>query len=264
MADPTTATLRDEMARSRDVTATARDRAARARDDAADREAATAAEKVRSATAVPDLGKVNEQLGALSLASAVARRHAQQERLEAANDREAAARDRRAAAVERHLVGIDELTGIFRRGTGELALAHEIERARRDAVPLVVAMIDVERPKTVHDDEGRATSALLLRDVAAAITGALRVYDLTVRWGGDAFVCVIADVSATVAEQRIDEIQQALDRCQPGVSIIAGHTELQAGDTLESLVARAGASLHRGKAGRAASAGAPSAFDEEG
>ncbi|HST39723.1 MAG TPA: diguanylate cyclase [Conexibacter sp.] len=259
----TTAALRDEMARSRDLTAEARDRAARARDDAADGEAARAAEQVRSATAAGDLATIDEQLGALRLASAVARRHAEHEREQAANDREAAARDREVSAAERHLAGIDELTGIFERGTGELALAHEMERARRAEIPLVVAMFDVAELRAVAHPEGRAAVYPLVRDVAAAITGALRVYDVTVRWGDDEFVSAIADVTATVAEQRLGEIRQALDRRRPGVSISAGQTQLQERDTLESLVTRAGAALSREKA-QHASADAPSAFDEAG
>ncbi len=240
------------MARSRDLTADARDRAARARDESADRYEVTAAERARAATAAGDLDDVRGRLEALRQTSAFTRRQAALERQQAAADRAAAARDRRDAAAERKLAGIDELTGIFRRGTGELAIVHEIERARRTGGSLVLAMIDVDSLKSVNDSRGHAAGDQLLHVVATAITETLRAYDVTVRWGGDEFLCAISGVTTEVAAERLAEIQRALGNRQPSASVSIGRAELQDDDTLESLIARADAELYRGRAEHAA------------
>jgi diguanylate cyclase (GGDEF)-like protein len=90
----------------------------------------------------------------------------------------------------------------------------------------------------------------LLRDVPAAIASALRSYDVTVRWGGDEFVCGLSDVTIDIASERVNDIQKALAARRPPASVSVGLAELRDGDTLESLVARADVALYRAKAGR--------------
>ena len=242
-----TAALRDEAARLRDLTAAARDRSAQTRDDAADARdrAAEARERAAIETGRPD--ETIAGLRALARASAARRRQSASERAAAAADREAAAADRRHAARDRHHDGLDELTGVFRRGTGELALIHEIDRSRRSGQPLVLAMIDVDALKAVNDNQGHAAGDALLRDVGAAITTTLRSYDVTVRWGGDEFVCAMSDITVHVASDRLEAIQRTLQSRHPGASISAGHTELRDGDTLDKVIARADTALYLDK-----------------
>ena len=195
-----TADLRDEVARERDLTASARDRLARERNHA----------------------------GAAHDTVAEAR-----ERSAAERDREAAAADRQHAAADRSYASLDELTGLFRRGAGELALTHEIDRARRSGRSLVLAIIDIDALKAVNDSQGHAAGDALLRDVPTAIISALRSYDVTVRWGGDEFVCGLSDVTLDAAANRVEEIQRALALRRPPASISAGLAELSDDDTLE-------------------------------
>jgi GGDEF domain-containing protein len=126
-------------------------------------------------------------------------------------DRNAAATDRQRAASDRCDAGLDELTGIYRRGTGELALTHEIDRSRRSGLSLVIAVIDIDDLKAVNDNQGHAAGDALLRDMASAITSTLRSYDVTVRWGGDEFVCALSDLTIAAASERVAEIQRALE-----------------------------------------------------
>jgi diguanylate cyclase (GGDEF)-like protein len=169
------------------------------------------------------------------------------ERAAATADRAAAEADRQQAAADREYASLD-LTGVLRRGMGELALLREIARSRRSGRPLVVAMIDVDGLKAVNDTRGHATGDALLRDVASAITSTMRSYDVTARWGGDEFVCALSDATVAVASQRIDAIQTALDALQQGATISAGLAALDEDDTVESVIARADAFLYRAKA----------------
>lgn len=140
---------------------------------------------------------------------------------------------------------IDSLTGVFRRGAGELALTHEIERSRRLGRSLVLAIIDVDALRDVNDGQGHAAGDALLREVPKAIISAVRSYDVTVRWGGDEFVCALSDVTLEAAAERVDGIQRALEARRSGASISVGLAELADNDTLESLIARAADNLYR-------------------
>lgn len=133
---------------------------------------------------------------------------------------------------------------------GELALTHEIDRSRRSGRSLVLAVIDIDGLKAVNDTQGHAAGDALLRDVPAAIASALRSYDVTVRWGGDEFVCGLSDVTMDTASERISDIQKALAARRPPASVSVGLAELGEGDTLEAMVARADVALYRVKAGR--------------
>jgi len=242
-----TATHRDEIARLRDLTAEARDRIAQARDDAA--AARDRAAELRERRAA-ESGTIDDAILALQRvrrSAAEVRQRAADERAAAAADRNAAADDREHAASDRRLGGLDELTGVFRRGMGELALTHEIDRAHRLGRRLVLAVLDVDELKDVNDRAGHAAGDALLRDVAIAITSTLRSYDITVRWGGDEFVCAMSDVTLELAAERIAAIQRTLNARNPSASISAGQASLRDDDTLDSLIARADAELYLAK-----------------
>jgi diguanylate cyclase (GGDEF)-like protein len=246
----TTAAQRDDVAARRDRAATIRDRDLDAADQAADQNDKALDQQERQARDAGDENVI--QLGSLRVAAGAVRRDAARERATAAHDRASAAADRDRAAADRRYAGLDELTGMFRRGSGELALTREIDRWRRSGQSLILAVIDVDSLKAVNDVHGHAEGDALLRDVATAITSAMRSYDATVRWGGDEFVCAIADVTPRMASDRIRDIQAALEARRPGASISAGLAELTIDDTLETLIARADAALYRTKTDRAA------------
>jgi diguanylate cyclase (GGDEF)-like protein len=252
-----TAARRDDVARLRDLTAASRDRIAQARDEAADARDTAAEARERHAVESGNMGDVIAPLRALRLSAAAFRQQAAGERAAAAADREAAAADRELAAADRRYAGMDELTGVFRRGTGELALTREIDRARRSGLSLTVAMIDVDELKAVNDSQGHQAGDAVLRDVATSIISTMRSYDVTVRWGGDEFVAALSDVALDVASERIAEIKRALETLRPGVAISAGITELKGDDTLESLIARADAALYDEKGRRETGRGRP-------
>ena len=197
-----------------------------------------AVEREQHAAEAGDLDEAIDTLRTLRASGASVRRQAALERL-------AAATDRRQAASDRRDVGLDELTGVFRRSTGELALTHEIDRSHRSGQSLVLARIDVDGLQAVNDREGHAAGDALLRDVPAAITATLRSYDVIVRWGGEQFVCALSDATLEAAAERIAWIQSALETRGSEASLSVGLVQLENGDTLESLVARADGDLRR-------------------
>ena len=171
------------------------------------------------------------------------------QRMQAATDRARAARDRAAAAADReHLLAelerahLDDLTGAYRRGMGEIAVINEIERARRADQALVLAYIDCDDLKGVNDREGHAAGDALLRDLVALLRSKLRPYDPVVRWGGDEFICTISNADLDDARSRFEEIRMELAE-KGGAPVSVGLAALGEGDTLETLVERADAAL---------------------
>lgn len=229
---------RDLTADDRDLTSDAHARAADARDERAEARDTTA-EARESAAGKADAGVVSDRAEAVR-----DRRGAARDRAHAADDRQAAWSDRAVAAGDRAISSIDGLTRAHRRDAGVLELEREIERAKRTDQPFVVAFIDVDGLKAKNDTLGHAAGDKLLSDVANSIRGHLRSYDLIVRFGGDEFVCGLANVDVEAAAKRFSLVNVDLLATQHA-SITVGFAELTADDSLEDLLARADANLYQ-------------------
>jgi len=223
---------RDEVARERDSVAAERDRVA----EEHDREMKRVGE---------DLGDSDPRAARALVALAELRDKATAQRMQAATDRARAAKDREAAAQDRkHLLAelerahLDDLTGVYRRGMGEIAVINEIERARRSDLTLVLALVDCDDLKGVNDGEGHAAGDALLRDLVVLLRSKLRPYDPIMRWGGDEFICSVSDTDLEGTRDRFEEIRSALSE-KRGASISVGLAVLEASDTIETLIARA-------------------------
>lgn len=234
----------------RDATADERDATAAQRDTSAARRDAEAAElELSIAQSDPELARRFENL----------RRQGAADRAEAARDRARAARDRAEGArararVELELLAahVDGLTGAYRREMGRIALGNEIDRARRGDGRLVVAFVDLDDLKGINDAQGHAAGDDALRTVVSAIRAKLRSFDPVLRYGGDEFVAGMCDISAPDARQRFETVQESL--LAAGITVSLGMAELEPGDTVDTLIARADAALLQGRRETRASA----------
>jgi diguanylate cyclase (GGDEF)-like protein len=231
------ATRRDTTAWQRDVTAQARDGAAERRDrDSAKIERKMASRGLPLRTAITHAAELREQ-------AARDRARAAEDRAQAAADRERAAEEREAALAELRRAHLDELTGAFRRGSGEDALQAEIDRARRGDGTLVLAFIDVDNLRRVNNRDGHAAGDALLRNVVAAIRSQIRSYEPIVRFGGDEFVCAVTGLDLAQAEERFAGIQKSLAEDRARASLSFGLAELRDDDNLGELIERADLAL---------------------
>jgi diguanylate cyclase (GGDEF)-like protein len=236
------AVQREVEAGNRDAAAADRDRAAELRD--------TAIVAAARGLGLPPEEQLKEAVDAaveLRLHAAADRARAAQDRERAATDRLESAQDRKELYAALDAAHLDDLTGAYRRGMGEMVLRNELERSQRVAAPLTLAVIDADGLKAFNDARGHAAGDALLRDVATTIRAKLRPYDPLVRTGGDEFVCTIADSGLESARVRFDEIAVALETAQPGASISVGMVEMRSEDTLELLVERGDAALYAAK-----------------
>ena len=148
-------------------------------------------------------------------------------------------------------VTVDELTETLRRGAGMAALQREIDRSRRlRGKGLAVVFIDVDGLKAVNDRDGHAAGDERLRATVAAMRERLRSYDLVIRYGGDEFVCVLADAGAADAERTAAALRAHVAQ-RTGGTISVGVASLEDEDSVDTLVQRADAALYAGRRARA-------------
>ena len=262
---------RDQVGEQRDQVGEQRDQAAEKRDEAAEErdrsavleEALLSTQSVEDALKLAALARVDaasdRRLSALDRRAAAGERNladldrdsamadrgaAAGERSHADIDRDNAMADRGASAKERDVASLDALTSVYRRGAGLVELGREIARARGTKRPFALAFVDVDRLKGINDTFGHAAGDQMLLDVANTLRAQLRNYDLIFRYGGDEFVCGLAGLNLADASRRMSLVNVALADSSERGSVTVGVAELQADDSLESLVARADAALY--------------------
>lgn len=244
------ADVRDASADARDVAAAARDEVATARQRAI---------TMRLAGSRPDgapvMGASEWIIRAAGSRKRAERRRADSavqgafalhDRQDAAEDREQAARERLHALVDREVLAdaladaeVDPLTGARMRAAGLADLDRELLCCHRTGRSLVVAYVDVVGLKALNDREGHGAGDELLVGVVALLKRHLRAYDLIIRVGGDEFLCAMTGLELPEAQQRFDQIADALAQAPGGASIRTGFAELAEGDTTVELIARA-------------------------
>jgi len=232
-ARETTGSDRLATSSGRDEAAAARDHAAWARDRAADDRDRAAARADSPAIAARTQARVD-------------RARAAADRRRAAGDREQAAADRGFAREALAQAQLDGLTGTYRREVGVVLLQGEVDRALRGDGRMVLAFVDIDGLKQVNDQGGHAAGDAVLVEI---IHDNLRSYDLVVRFGGDEFVCALADSDLTEASRRFEGIRAALRESSGRPSVSVGLAALQSDDTLQQLLARGDSALYEDKRG---------------
>jgi diguanylate cyclase (GGDEF)-like protein len=144
----------------------------------------------------------------------------------------------------RGLARVDELTGLPNRRSWSSELPHAIERARRDATPLAVGMLDLDHFKAFNDEYGHQAGDRLLKGAAAAWTGQLRTVDQLARYGGEEFIALLPTATAGEAVEVLDRLREVTPA---GQSFSAGVAVWDGAETSDELIARADKALYRAK-----------------
>ena len=114
------------------------------------------------------------------------------------------------ADVERQ-ASTDALTGLANRRAFLAAVAAE--------KPAVLAILDIDRFKSINDTFGHETGDRVLRDVAGTLRNSLRSADLVARWGGEEFVVLLRRSCAAEAIEAMNRARKAVE-AKP---ILEGH-----------------------------------------
>nr|WP_199040353.1 diguanylate cyclase [Dyella sp. ASV24] len=118
------------------------------------------------------------------------------------------------ADLLRQLAWVDGLTGIPNKRQVDARSEEEFRRCKRDALPLAVAIVDIDYFKAFNDTYGHLAGDDCLRSVAQAIQSSLqRPGDFAGRMGGEEFIGIFPATGlqeATELVRRIDSAIRAL------------------------------------------------------
>jgi diguanylate cyclase (GGDEF)-like protein/PAS domain S-box-containing protein len=143
----------------------------------------------------------------------------------------------------------DPLTQVANRA--EFDRVHEtfVDAHQQQQVPCSMLMCDLDRFKTVNDTYGHQAGDDVIKSLASLLKSSCRPGDLVARYGGEEFVVLCADCDNATAVRRAKQICLALSQIsQPkmggrSITVSIGVTEVQPGDTPETMLRRADRAL---------------------
>ncbi|RMG32970.1 MAG: diguanylate cyclase [Planctomycetota bacterium] len=149
----------------------------------------------------------------------------------------------------------DALTNVANRGELEtqLALALKEYNASDSAEPFSVIFLDVDHFKAFNDTYGHAVGDQVLVTVARLLQTETYSGELIGRYGGEEFVVLCPATTLDVAFKRAERLRLAIANTRlpelPDVQITAsfGVTEVEPGDSVESILRRADKALYMAK-----------------
>lgn len=152
------------------------------------------------------------------------------------------------------LAARDHLSGLYLRRYFDGRLAGEIARCARYGHALALALFDLDHFKAINDAHGHPAGDEVIRAFGGRLAGALREQDLSARRGGEEFAAFFPETDAATAHRvcervrrRVAESPVVRDGTPIPITVSVGITSWIAGDTPETLIARADAALYRAK-----------------
>lgn len=151
----------------------------------------------------------------------------------------------------------DGLTSLWNRNSILGAMNAELERSIRTGRPVSIALCDIDHFKKINDSFGHLVGDLALRETAARLSRAVRVYDAVGRYGGEEFLIVLSDCSNSDLPARAEELRSAV--CAPGIEVQGRELSLSisigavtyepsgASYSMDKILARADLALYQAK-----------------
>ena len=148
----------------------------------------------------------------------------------------------------------DKLTGTTSRQVFDSLFQQSVARCKRKQQVMTLIMIDIDHFKQVNDSHGHPYGDKVLEAVAQIIKMHIREDDVLCRWGGEDFLLILSDCDGRQASQKIDAIRESIaawafhfDTITVNITISAGVSEYQPGETMAQVIKRADKALYLAK-----------------
>jgi diguanylate cyclase (GGDEF)-like protein/PAS domain S-box-containing protein len=138
----------------------------------------------------------------------------------------------------------DALTGVLNRRALDDELHLALLNARRDDVPVAVAILDLDHFKAYNDTYGHTAGDTLLKACCASWSGVLRGGDVLARYGGEEFVVLLPGCALSDAHALIDRLRATTPSSQ---TCSAGVAAWDGAEAISELLERADRALYRAK-----------------
>ena len=110
----------------------------------------------------------------------------------------------------------DPLTGLYNRRYLDEIFPRELSRARRDGIPLAIALIDLDDFKRINDSFGHFHGDQVLRRLAALLDADGNGADMICRLGGEEFLVLMPGAGGEQALRRAEAWRTAFERLPHG------------------------------------------------
>jgi diguanylate cyclase (GGDEF)-like protein len=107
-------------------------------------------------------------------------------------------------------VDIDPLTDTLNRRGFERELRRSLAYVKRYGASAALIYVDLDGFKPVNDRHGHSAGDAMLKAVAASLSRNVRASDVVARFGGDEFVILLWNVSASIAETKARALEAAV------------------------------------------------------
>lgn len=143
----------------------------------------------------------------------------------------------------------DGLTDLYNLRHFYTEMDKEMERARRQKVPLSLLLFDLDGFKAYNDLHGHLEGDKVLKNVSEAVRGAIRKMDSAYRYGGDEFTVILPgtrkDQGVRVAERIRKSVKKIPDL--PEIALSIGLVEFAPHFDLTSFIKRADEAMYAAK-----------------
>lgn len=160
---------------------------------------------------------------------------------------------RNAFETIRTIAGRDDLTGVPNRRHLLEVLDREMARSARHGSPLSLAMIDIDRFKSVNDRFGHNAGDRVLVATTERMVSLCRGEDVLGRFGGEEFLLILPDTEIEDAWYVLDRLRQDLAQIEiPSApdyvpTFSAGVAEYIPGEARDAFIGRADAAMYEAK-----------------
>jgi len=147
----------------------------------------------------------------------------------------------------------DPLTQVANRAEFDRSYSQFIEAHLERRLPCSLIICDIDRFKSINDTFGHQAGDEVLKFFGHLLKSDCRHGDLVARYGGEEFVLLCADCTNAAAARRAEQLRKTVSELpQPAVNgntvtVSFGVTEIQPGDTPESMLRRADRALFEAK-----------------
>ncbi len=150
----------------------------------------------------------------------------------------------------------DHLTGVHNRTGFDERIAKDVARVERSGAAMTLALLDVDRFKSINDQYGHSAGDACLKHVADIIQGNIRETDWVARWGGDEFALVLWDVGdGSAAHKALKRIAKELGKHpvqlpqgdEISLTLSIGACSYKSGEDVRELFSDADSALYQAK-----------------
>jgi diguanylate cyclase (GGDEF)-like protein len=149
----------------------------------------------------------------------------------------------------------DDLTGLWNHRIVIERLQQEVDRSRRDGVPLSIILTDLDHFKAINDTYGHQAGDKVLQEVSAIFQRAVRAYDSVGRYGGEEFLLILPGLSFVGARLRAEQFRMAIQAARIAYDETSIQVTASFGvasgfpEDYEAMIHTADAALYRAKNG---------------